>query len=608
MKFFHFVIFLILISPAAKIFAFDDSLLVKIGNSGITTDEFQQRFELIPQVPGRVKKNLEQKKVDLLYSLIAEKLWTNEAEALHLDTSDIMQITFKTIEKMFVRDALYKIEITDKIKITDEEKIEGLKRINSNLNFDVLKFPDSVSAWNIYGQLKNRIPFDSVKIIMHADLPIIKIKYGEFAEYVEDMLYKLREKEYTEPVKSTTGWLIFKLLNKGHVSFSKRDQALMNVEEIIKQRKTDKYYNEFWTKFFGGRKVETDGKLFWSIADKISLVLNEKKKLNSIPDSENIYIDASDLLRIESELGKDTLNLTFIKFDESPVTVKQFLRNFVFEGFYSADVDPKIISAKLNSRVKLFIEQELLSREGYRRGLQNLPEVKSSISMWKDNYLAKILKNMLLDSIKVTDNEITQYFANKNHLKDSSLVEVNILEILTDSLEVIGSVLRELEKGVDFRQLAIQHTKRVWTRKSGGEFGFFPVTMYGDIGRISATMDIGEIYGPIKLPEGYSVFKLTDKKERKIDSTLSFEESKDEIRKSLTYKKSAEFFIDYTVKLANKFGVTINEQFLKSIKVLDMNLLIYRYMGFGGRINAVPMVLPFTEWVLPWKETKKIMP
>ncbi|MCK7521995.1 MAG: peptidylprolyl isomerase [Ignavibacteriales bacterium] len=118
---------------------------------------------------------------------------------------------------------------------------------------------------------------------------------------------------------------------------------------------------------------------------------------------------------------------------------------------------------------------------------------------------------MLLDSVKVSDAEVYDYYSNRNAIEESSLMEVNILEILTDSLEVIESVLNDLARGVDFRQLASLHTKRTWTKNNGGEFGFFPVTMYGDIGSIAAQMNIGEIYGPIKLSEGYSVFKLIDK-------------------------------------------------------------------------------------------------
>lgn len=307
-----------------RLLAVQDSLLVRIGSGGISIDEFQQRFELIPQVITTVKRDLEQKKNDLLHSLIAEKLWALEAEELKLDTSDIMQITFATIEKMFVRDALYKIEITDRISITDEERFEGLRRIYHSLLLDPLKFLDSISALRIYDLLQKGISYDSAKVITQTNLPAIQVKYGELRPDAEDILFKLNEDEFSQPIKSSSGWLIFKLIKKEPVQFEKRDKAVMNVEEIIKERKIEKFYDEFWGNFFGGKRIETDGNLFWSISDKITERWCAKKFSQSIPDSESVYLDGNDLILIEEKLGQDTLKMNFIKLEEAPITVYQF--------------------------------------------------------------------------------------------------------------------------------------------------------------------------------------------------------------------------------------------------------------------------------------------
>ena len=45
---------------------------------------------------------------------------------------------------------------------------------------------------------------------------------------------------------------------------------------------------------------------------------------------------------------------------------------------------------------------------------------------------------------------------------------------------------------------------------------YFPITEHGEIGRIASTMNVGDIYGPLELKEGYSIFKLIDKQEQKI--------------------------------------------------------------------------------------------
>lgn len=609
MKIFFLNFLLFVVFSAFRIYSSSDSLLVKIGSTGITAEEFQQRFELIPQIVAGVKRDLEQKKQDLLYSLIAEKLWAKNAEELKLDTTEVMRYTFSIIEKMFVRDALYKIEITDKIKITDEEKIEGLKKIYYNLQLNVIQFSDSSAAFDSYNSLTNgKAEFDLLKTQFNPNMPSISIKYGEFVEPIEDELYSLQENEISKPVKAQNGWIIFKVIKKEYEPIPSRSQALMNVEEIISKRKADKYYNDFFERFFKNKKIEIDGEIFWSIADKITELINEKKAENSVSVGNMISFEVNDFLRLENLLGADTLSMNFIFFDEEPITTKEFLRELVFDGFSLDNFNKTFIVKKLNARVRLFIEHELLAREGYKRGLHNLPNVKSSISMWKDNYMAKLLKNILLDSIKVSDEEVYNHFINKNQMQNNAITEVNIIEILTDSLDVIDLVLRELEKGADIRTLAFAYTKRTWTKNNGGEFGFFPISMYGDLGRIAASMNIGELYGPVKLPEGYSIFKLIDKRESTFDSALTFQQIKEELRKYLHYTKSAKFFIDYTVELANKYGIQINEQLFNSIEVMDMNLFVYRYLGFGGRISAVPLTLPFNEWYLPWKEKQKLIP
>lgn len=132
--------------------------------------------------------------------------------------------------------------------------------------------------------------------------------------------------------------------------------------------------------------------------------------------------------------------------------------------------------------------------------------------------------------------------------------------------------------------------------------------MYDEIGKTAAKMKIGEIYGPLKTPNGYSLFKLIGKKEKDEKPSKPFEEMRSELTKELLGKKRSEFFINYTVNLANKYGVSINQNYLSSIQVNDLNMYAYRYMGFGGRITAVPVTLPFVEWYKPWIDEKKVVP
>lgn len=586
-----------------------DTVLAKIGPDKITGNIFKERFELTPQV-YKNEDNHYSKKEDLLYSLIAEKLWSLDASKLGLDTTEIMKTTFKALEDMFVRDALYKIEVMNKIEITDQEIIHELKKHFSKLEVKTLYSTDSVEIFNSYTKLNNGAEFDSLQIQNDEKESSIEVEHGVFQEAIEDTLFNLSKGQYTPPVKSKAGWFIFYLENINETSFTSENltSEVKSAKQKLENEKAAKLGEEFLRKFFTGKQVPIDPVMFQSISEKFTSILQEKKLRENIPDSVSVYLKPEDFLQVEKDFGPDTLNKVFIKFDNNPFTVKDFLRYFAFEGFYSKEVSPEIINAKLNARIKQIVENELLAREGYRRGLENLPEVQSSINMWRDNYLAQLLKDKFIDSIKVTNDEVRNYYNEIGKEENPNDIQVNIQEILTDSLEVIHQVLNELKNGADFGKLASIHTKRLWTRSKGGEFGFFPSTMYDEIGKTAAKMKIGEIYGPLKTPNGYSLFKLIGKKEKDEKPSKPFEEMRSELTKELLGKKRSEFFINYTVNLANKYGVSINQNYLSSIQVNDLNMYAYRYMGFGGRITAVPVTLPFVEWYKPWIDEKKVVP
>ncbi len=586
-----------------------DTVLAKIGPEEITGKQFKERFELTPQV-YKYENNHYSKKEDLLYSLIAEKLWSLEASKIGLDTTEIMKTTFKALEDMYVRDALYKIEVMNKIKITDQEIINELKKEYSKLEIKTLYSADSTEIFNSYSKLEKGVLFDSLKTLKDEKESSLEVKHGIFQKAIEDSLFDLSKGQYTYPIKSDSGWFIFYLENKTETSFTSEDIAskVKSIKDKLEHEKAAQIGEEFLKNFFKGKQIPVDPELTQNISKKFISIVQERKVKDNIPDTVNVYLKPEDFLKVENEFGPDTLKRIFIKFETNPFTVEDFLRYFAFEGFYSREVSPETIEAKLEARIRQVIEDELLSREGYRRGLENLPNVQASINMWKDNYLAQLLKDKFIDSIKVTNEEVHKYYDGIGKEKNPNDVMVNVREILTDSLDVINKVMKELKKGADFGKLATIYTKRIWTRSKGGEFGFFPSSMYGDIGKIAATMKIGEIYGPIKTPNGFSLIKLIGKKEKDEKPTKTFAEMKNELSKVLLGKKRSDFFINYTVKLANKFGVSINQNYLSSIQVNDFNMYAYRYMGFGGRISAVPVTLPFVEWYKPWIDEKKVVP
>ena len=94
----------------------DYETIATTGSVQITIEEFHNRFEFMPHLnysnnyPDTLKK-------EFLYSLIVEKLWTLEVTQLGFDTLDNVKYSLNTLEKMLVKDELFKQEVESEIMV-----------------------------------------------------------------------------------------------------------------------------------------------------------------------------------------------------------------------------------------------------------------------------------------------------------------------------------------------------------------------------------------------------------------------------------------------------------------------------------------------------------
>ncbi len=591
----------------------ESNVLVKIGNETITESDFIERYELTPQLYAGIKGGEEALKREVLYSIIAERLWALEAEAMGLGDSELMRTTYKAIEKMYVRDALYREEILSKVNLTDEYLIEAFRRNSLSLNLHYIFSTDETEINDIYQQIITGSDFYSIFLKRPEsslqEEPYV-VSYGQMDKNVEDQLYNLQVGEFTSPVKAPNGWYIFRLLTTEQKIIENVKQAEEQQKYVMKVAQatlTDSIYKDFYFRFFKDAKAETNKEIFLKLSDLVTDVLISKNQSEAASTGNKIILMPDDLYEIESKLDLELLNAEFIKINDQSATINDFLQELSIEKMYVDSLEENHIKGRLNFAVKRFIEHELLSSEGYNRGLQNLPEVQKYLKMWSSYYLSESLRKKIADEIDVTDEEAYSFYLDKN--KDTtSIVEVKIVELLTEDLDAVKQVLDELNTGKQFRELAVKYTIREETKNNNGELGFFPISEYGEIGQKAAMMKIGDMYGPIKVPEGYSLFELIDRKEHIGFSADNYESVKEVLKQELKQKKYSESIISKTSELANKYYVQVNDENLSSVKVLNTTTVIYRYFGFGGKLLAVPMTTPNYLWFRKWLEQETPSP
>ncbi len=586
--------------------------VAKVGNEEISSQEFRMRYELMPRL-SKDYYNTDSLKKEFLYSLMAEKLWAKEASAEGLDTLEYLKYFIKNIEKLIVKDELYKKEVDNKINITGKDIIQAERKSLTKLDVDILSSSDSSEIFNVYTLLKNNASIDSVLSLNQQDKlqnTNTNIKFGDLNdEMIEDSVYKLKAGEFTKPLKNDFGWFIFKLNKKSLIDTSNHENKFSekDIKDIIRERRAKKIGTAYLEELLHNTKINFNEKLFWMLVDKFTNALQKREKNNDTSKVETYSLVEYDILKLIDGMPKDTLNATFIPVKNHNIPLKEFLYDLTMDGFEVPRPDKNLVASKLNAVVKRYTQSQLITQEGYRQGLQKSPELKAELKMWRENYLANILRNQHFKAEHVSNDEVQAEY-NRIYQSSTPVTQVNVVEILTDDLDVIQLILSKLKAGEDFNELAKKYSIRESTRATGGEFGFFPVTAHGEIGVQAAKMKVGDIYGPLKLPEGYSIFKLIGKKDADAPPAASFKEVESTIKEDLLYQKFIKNFYSYTGKLADKFGVTINQKNLNNISVTNINMFTYRYIGFGGVMTAVPFTNSWYEWYDIWKNSKKVNP
>lgn len=592
-------------------FAQDDSQpLAQVGNQIITVEEFRNRYEFMPHL-NYSSDNKDTLKKEFLYSLIAEKLWALEALERGLDTLEFVKNSLKTLEKLFVKDELFRNEVESKIILTPEETAKGLSRIGKTLSIKIISSSDSSEMYGIKNYLNEADNFDSILISRTSNIEQQKdfqIKLGTLAdEFAEDIIFNLKLNEISEPIKSNNTWFIFKLVDEEIDSsiIYYNEIARNKAVSILSEKKRKAIAGKFLDKLLGGRTISANSELFNYFADNLIEIILKRIKESNPELKNNIELTPDDLQNLLKVSDKQKLSSLFIEFDSAKLSLTDFIYYLMYQKVSFSSSKPNRIKVVLNKAVKQFIEDEIIVQEGYRRGLNKLSSVKKDIEMWKNYYLSELMLQTFSDSITISDAEIQNYFSG-NKSKNTYQIQLNIIEIFTKQLDDMMILLDELNKGKDFSELAKKYNQREYTKKSNGKWGYFLANSAGQIGKIASQLEIGQIYGPVKVEGGYSIIKLLDK--IIVSDTLiqKNEEPLEYIKMKLSLNKINDLINKNTVKLASKYKLTISEKLLYDIELSEVNMFTYRLIGFGGKIAAMPVTIPIFEWYKYLTEQREI--
>lgn len=575
----------------------DESAVAQIGNEIITTKEFKLRYELSPYIPFDKNIDPDSIKYDFLYSLIAEKLWAKDAEDMGMTKTDEFNFIFRPLEEMFVRDALFKIEVEDRVLISAYDIENGILKSQAKLSTQIISTRDSLTIYDLYNKISLDTNYDSL-ISNYQNLTnnIVDITLGTLKdEEIEDSLYSLNVNGFTSPIKSEVGWVIFIIKNKIFTPIDLSNQrSIDKMKKVIRNRRIEKRYEEYLNQLLSGITINIDAESFNFIYSAIWSVLKNK---SNIDDSTNYFeLSEFDFSKIKSILGKDVLNKKLFLITEKEVSIESFISNLAFNGFHLTQLDSIIALNKLNQSVKRFVEAQMITEEAYKRGLQLTPQVRQDLTLWKENYLAQLYFNNNLDSINISDKDVYNYYLDEL-VNSSNIRLINIRLVSIKDLDEVSNIFELLKQGTDFGYLVKNYGKTDTLVNENGETGLKPVLLLGYVGSVASDLELNEIYGPIKRNNAYTILQVIERQEGSDSLKLSFESIKDQLRNDLRFKAVNERLKKITSNLAQQNNVKILSDMVDKIQTSQIPMFVHRLMGFGGRIAGVPLTTPFSGWI-----------
>lgn len=571
--------------------------LVKIGNTSISAEEFKLRYESIPMLYKKLKGKNTGLERSMLFTLIAEKLFALEAERLNLDKLPHIQKANSHFEKMFVRDALYLTEIREKAKQRSEQLLDFYLTYGSSIITRVIYSDNEKEINNIFNLLKLGTPFDSLFVELKGQTyDSLVITIGATSDQIEQTLFPIPEGSISPPIKRDSLWAIYKIIKKFDLTLLDTgglEQEYKRLMKYAKEKAERELLTKFREEFFRNKEVKVNGEIFKYFSRKIKEQL-EKKYSGSDYKSDKFFLEQLDLLSLEEFTPLDSLNLVYFSFENLKIKLIDFIDYLRFDPLAVVATHIDTVVAAVNIKTRKMIEHELLAAEGFKRGLDKLPSVQKDIRMWRDNYLFRLLLNKKRD-------EIDKEFSSSENLitKSNEVLELKVLMIETSSLEFIEYLFNTISKIPSLKNI-VEANPELMGEVKLTETDWKNPSVFGISAQNLTELEPGEILGPVSKENGFVVYQLIDK--RIVD-----EGNKQQNNLEIEMAKH-EKLLEYTVNLANYYNLEVNYELFDSMKLSNINSIIFRYIGFGGKMTAVPLVSPFSDWRMLWENSKKPQP
>lgn len=494
----------------------DSRVVAQVGERNITVAQLQERFG--GAGPLSPDQELARKR-QVLESMIDDELMIMGAIEAGLDKDYDFQAKIKEIERNALLEALYMKEIVEKSTPSEKEIKKYYDKLGWEVKASHILVKTEEESQEILKQLSEGADFAELAKEKSTDRgnkdkggDLGYFTWGKMVTPFQDTAFAMKVGAISKPVETRFGWHIIKLEDRRETQRKEYEKEKPRIEKILGGEKTRKLSADYLTKIKEKANIQMNPEV-------VQVVLN--KFLANKQEPEDFTDEERAMTLVTFRGGKWTVD-TFLSWTKAiPTMYRPRIK----------DVDD------LNALIRNVLTGELLENNARKKGLHNSKEVANKIRLEKDMALMQMFrqKGMPTDTT-VTEKDIEAYF--QDHIAMYTEPEkVRVREIQLDTEKEAQDILKQLRAGADFAKLAEKKTTRSWAATKGGDLGYLDKRQYPRVSEAAFKLNVGQLGGPIKDGNKYSVIKVLDKKP---SSPRRLEEIKGNIRATIMRERQEE--------------------------------------------------------------------
>jgi parvulin-like peptidyl-prolyl isomerase len=203
------------------------------------------------------------------------------------------------------------------------------------------------------------------------------------------------------------------------------------------------------------------------------------------------------------------------------------------------------------------INQQILVLGAEKSGMANQKDIGDAVDEFRRTLIVREVARKLTENISVTEEEARAFYQEN---KDAMVgpAQWHVREIVVPTKEKATEVLTEILKGIDFKEMARQHSLGK-TAAQGGDLGFITKEPFPQMGNALLALEVGDVSSVFKGPEGYYIVKLEEKKG---GESYNFEDIKKDIIQNQTLMKQQKVILDHIESLKGNTKIEINNALL----------------------------------------------